>query len=168
MATASLYDPRSVATAGKAKLYGANYSLRIVYEAKRVGIPVSALFALIEKETNFKNIFGHDHTVYYGAGRVTKAKYLAYKRIRGHNLMQGVGPAQLTWWEFQDKADKLGGSWSPKWNIHVGAEVFAEVFHKTHGSIRTKLHAAAKAYNGSEGYADDYMLLFDKWHKRLK
>jgi hypothetical protein len=164
---ASLYDPRSIATASKAKLYGAKYALRIVYEAKRVNIPVSALFALIEKETNFQNIFGHDPTIFSGAGTVTKTKCLAYKKARHHDLMQGVGPAQLTWWGYQDKADALGGSWVPKWNIHVGAEIFSGVYHSTRGSVRTKLHAAAAAYNGSEAYADDYMKLFDKWHKRL-
>ena len=36
-------------------------------------------------------------------------KYQEYKRRRPRDGMQGVGPAQLTWFEFQDQADALGG-----------------------------------------------------------
>lgn len=73
-------------------------SLRIIREARRAGIAISLGFALIEHESGGKNIFGHDPTIYVGAGDVTKAKYLAYKRQRGSSGrggMQGVGPCQL-------------------------------------------------------------------------
>ena len=72
--------------ARRAKKAGANYSLRIIMEARRAGIPLSLAFAIIEQESNFQNVFGHDPTIFSGAGEVTKSKYLAYKRRRGHGL----------------------------------------------------------------------------------
>src|SRR4051812_20267077 len=103
---------RDLQLAHRARSHGANYSLRIVREARRADIPISLGFALIEQESNFKNVFGHDPTIYTGAGKVTRAKYRAYKKkrgSRGEGGMQGVGPAQLTWWSTQDDADDRGG-----------------------------------------------------------
>ncbi|MFP5379559.1 MAG: hypothetical protein ACLGHP_07390 [Vicinamibacteria bacterium] len=156
---------RDIALAVKAKRHGSNYSLRIVLEARRAGIPISLGFALIEQETGFRNVFGSDPTIYRGAGRVTKRKYLAYKRARGKTRMQGVGPAQLTWWEFQDRADRLGGCWVPRHNIRVGFEVLAahiERHGRTMGIAR---------YNGSGDAADLYtkqvLWKMRRWHERL-
>ena len=62
------------------------------------------------------NIFGHDTTIFAGAGEVTKSKYLAYKKQRGpkgEGGMQGVGPLQLTFFTLQDEADDRGGCWKP-------------------------------------------------------
>ena len=68
-------------------------------------------------------MFGHDPGIFHGAGEVTKRKYLHYKQLRGSHGqggMQGVGPAQLTYYTIQDRADKLGGCWRPGINIAVG------------------------------------------------
>lgn len=88
----------------------------VVREAKRSSLPVSLVCAIVEKESGFRNVFGHDPTIFVGAGTVTKEKYLAYKQQhgpRGKGGMQGVGPCQLTWWTLQDRADVLGGCWMP-------------------------------------------------------
>src|SRR5262245_30978847 len=100
---------RDLSLARRARRWGARYSLRIVREARRAGLPISLGFALIEQESGFRNVFGHDPTIFTGAGTVTRQKYRAYKAARGTTRMQGVGPAQLTWWQFQDQADRLGG-----------------------------------------------------------
>src|SRR5436190_7460334 len=97
---------RDLALARTAKKHGANYSLRIIQQARKSGIPISLAFALIDQETGgqFNNVFGHDDSIYRGAGKVTKKKYLDYKSKRGptgKGGMQGVGPAQLTWWQYQ-------------------------------------------------------------------
>ena len=51
---------------------------------------------MLQKESGGgSNVFGHDPTIFVGAGTVTRAKYLEYKRQRvasGNTLMQGVGP----------------------------------------------------------------------------
>jgi len=151
--------------ARRAKKAGANYSLRIIMEARRAGIPLSLAFAIIEQESNFQNVFGHDPTIFSGAGEVTKSKYLAYKRRRGHDRMQGVGPAQLTWWEFQDEADRLGGAWKPKNNIRVAFEHLARLI-KEYGPIK-----GIERYNGTgiqaQRYGHSVRAKQRKWHKIL-
>jgi cold shock CspA family protein len=159
---------RDLNLARRAKKHGANYSLRIVKEARRAGIPISLGFALIDQESNFKNVFGHDSTIFRGAGNVTKGKYTAYKQQRGpHGKggMQGVGPAQLTWYEFQDQADKRGGAWVPKHNISVAFDHLASLIR--HKGMREGI----AAYNGSGDdaamYATSVLSKQRKWHNWL-
>lgn len=166
MANLSLTDPRNVLLARKAKRYGMQNSLRIVIEAKRAGIPVSLGFALAEQETGTgANIFGHDPTIYAGAGVVTEAKYKAYRRRRGHSLMQGVGPLQLTWWATQDAADRLGGCWIPKYNLRVGFSTLAALIRQ-YGYAK-----GIERYNGAGpaavAYSKSVRARADKWHGRL-
>lgn len=95
-------------------------------------------------------MFGHDPTIFAGAGAVTRKKYLEYKQRRGHTRMQGVGPMQLTWWEFQDHADQLGGCWIPKYNMRVGFGMAKDLIRR-YGYVR----GLAK-YNGAGPAADAY------------
>lgn len=170
---------RDLLLARRAKKAGANYSLRIIWEARRAGIPISAGFALVEQESNFRNVFGHDPVrsipVSWRGTSVTRDKYLRYKANRKAGLgMQGVGPVQLTWYEFQDRADRLGGCWIPRHNIRVGFEEFAKRFkvcrHRgfnTRGSVRY----AGRDYNGSgpaaEAYGRELLNKYDHWHRIL-
>lgn len=154
--------------AQRAKAHGANFSLRIVIEAKRAGLPASLGFALIEQESNFRNVFGHDPTIFAGAGTVTAAKYRAYKQRRGptgRGGMQGVGPAQLTWWEFQDAADRLGGCHIARFNIQCAFAHLAALI-KQHG--RTE---GIRRYNGSGpaavAYEESVSRKAKAWHERL-
>ncbi len=114
-------------------------------EAARVGVPYYVLCAyLVQESAGGYNIFGHDDSIYRGAGIVTKDKYLAYKKERDRLVtrrMQGVGPMQLTWWEFQDRADIYGGCWVPKYNVRVGAELLVK-YHEEH-----TWHDVARLYN---------------------
>lgn len=156
-----------------AKRYGANYSLRIVIEARRAKLPISLGFALLEQESNFSNVFGHDPTIFRGAGKVTKAKYLAYRKQRGptgRGGMQGVGPAQLTYYTFQDRADALGGCWVAANNIRVAFTDLANMIER-HGKRK-----GLGVYNaGEQGwarglghkYADEVLWMERKWHERL-
>lgn len=132
-------------------------------EATKIGLPVAVLAAVLEQETGGgANVFGHDPTIFVGAGKVTKDKYLAYKRTRGSHGqggMQGVGPMQLTYYSFQDEADKLGGCWVPRNNVHVGAKLLRDL-HKQHGTW----HGAFKAFNGSESYANQVDQRLKKWN----
>lgn len=163
-----MVTPRDLALARTAKKHGANYALRIIMQARKSGIPISLAFALIEQESNFKNVFGHDPSIFSGAGNVTKKKYQEYKRLRDAQRprrMQGVGPAQLTWWEFQDRADARGGAWIPKHNISLAFDDLAAQI-KAHG-----LHDGIKAYNGrgpdAERYANQVLAGQKKWHDWL-
>lgn len=152
-----------------AKRAGAEFAWRIVTEARAEKVQVSLAFALVEQESGFRNVYGHDgvRNPAPKGGKVTKANYLnvylpARKRGEG---MQGVGPMQLTWFEFQDQADKLGGCWLPSRNIKVGLRVVAQNI-KQHGEF-----AGVAAYNGSgpaaQAYARSVLAKRDHWHQVL-
>jgi hypothetical protein len=157
----------------RANAHGAHFSLRIVMEAKHRDIPVSLGFALIEQESTFTNVWGHDPapiggTSNLGGHTVTKVNYLAYKArrgSRGQGGMQGVGPAQLTWYEFQDEADRLGGCWKPACNIAVAFKHLGKLL-EARGT-----HAGLAAYNGAGAaasrYADALIARQKIWHHRL-
>ncbi len=140
-----------------------------VAEAQRAGLRLAIACAMLEKETaGGHNVFGHDPTIFVGAGKVTKAKYQAYKQRRvasGNKSMQGVGPCQLTWYEFQDEADREGGCWRPEINIRIGFRHLAANI-KLHGEAE-----GAKRYNGTgkaaELYSADLLRKAKVWDDRL-
>jgi peptidoglycan hydrolase-like protein with peptidoglycan-binding domain len=141
----------------------------VIEEAKRAGLRLDYACAMLQKESGGgKNVFGHDPTIFIGAGTVTKAKYLEYKRKRvasGNDQMQGVGPTQLTYWTLQDRADAQGGCWKPRINMRVGFKHLAD-------HIRTYGEAdGARRYNGSGdaavAYSKDLLAKAAKWRAVL-
>lgn len=151
---------------------------RIAYEeARRVGLELAVLCAVLEQESGGgANVFGHDRgadgkPIWHGStGRVpvNVVTYAEYKRFRDahgkppYGRMQGVGPMQLTWYSYQDLADRLGGCWSPRFNVRVGAGILARAIE------RSGLHRALWAYNGSESYADAVEKRVEKWRRILE
>ena len=142
--------------------------IRIPYVAMKVareqGFSYGALCAVLEIESSGGyNIFGHDPTIYVGAGHVTKKKYLAYKKERDKNLsrrqMQGVGPMQLTWWSLQDEADSLGGCWVPYNNVTVGTKLLKS-YYEIAGGDWVKV---GKSYNGAQSYGELLAQRVKKW-----
>lgn len=170
------WKARDLWLARKANKHGARYSLRIILEARKNRVPISTAFAVVEQESNFRNVFGHDptHSIppSWKGGQVTKDRYHHYKRNRNKGGMQGVGPMQLTWWEIQDDADRLGGCWRPKWNICVGMDHLGRLLR----AHKMKRHPALAAYNGGdsevgrrngERYATEVEIKAAKWHRLL-
>lgn len=160
---------RDLKLARTAKKYGMQNSLRIILEARRAGVAISLALAIFEQESGGQNVFGHDPTIFVGAGKVTKGKYAQYLSQRGpsgRGGMQGVGPGQLTWWATQDQADRLGGCWKPKYNIRVALETLASNL-RAHGYV-----VGIERYNGSGPAAEQYSRtvrsLAVRWHERLK
>jgi hypothetical protein len=141
----------------------------VVEEAKRAGLRLPLACALLEKESGGgRNVFGHDPTIFVGAGEVTRAKYREYKKRRvgsGNTQMQGVGPCQLTWWEFQDAADREGGCWRPEVNMRVGFRHLVALINQ-HGEAD-----GARRYNGSgdaaEAYSRDLLAKAKVWDAKL-
>jgi soluble lytic murein transglycosylase-like protein len=152
------------------KKHGIEYPLYTWWEARRAKIELAVLCAVLDQESGGgRNVFGHDPTIFAGAGTVTKAKYLAYKKQRGskgEGGMQGVGPMQLTWYSFQDRADKLGGCWKPQINIRVGCEILRRYMDEW-GTKPLGLWKVFKTYNGSEAYATAVMARVAIWRRRL-
>ncbi len=149
----------------------------VVAEAARAGLRLEVAAALLEKESaGGHNVFGHDrdrnHVYIFpardGTVKVTKELYLEYKRKRiasNNKLMQGVGPCQLTWWEFQDDADAEGGCWRPQINMRIGFRRMASLM-KAHGDS-----LGAERYNGSGPnavkYSKDLLERVAAWKARL-
>ena len=153
---------------------GGRYEKVIVREAKRSGLSASLVCAVIEQETHFRNVFGHDggprHTNPVksppgGLLVVTEERYKRYLKHRNlHRGQQGVGPMQLTSADLQDRADRLGGCWRVGPNIRVGCEYLAEKI-KARG-----LQAGVQAYNGAPGdkYAKSVLARERVWRSRLE
>jgi len=144
------------------------YPARLVRAARRVDLGISRALAMTTMETgNGKNVYGHDPVstggCYSYGGTVTKSNYACYKRHRGTTRMQGVGPTQLTWWAFQDRADRLGGCHHPYYNNVVGFAIFRE-YRRSGDSV----WEAAKRYNGASAYADRFVQWDREWQHRLK
>lgn len=148
----------------KAFANGIKYPYQTMKAADEAGVPFYVLCAFLEQETaGGANVFGHDPTIFVGAGRVTKKKYLDYLAQRKKTgKMQGVGPMQLTWWEFQDRADALGGAWKPYNNILVGAQILKE--YKDNGLTWQQV---ATKYNGSSDYGTAVAYKILKWKTLL-
>jgi hypothetical protein len=129
--------------------------------ARQHGLQISlAASVLIQETAGGHNVFGHDpylrptrYLNWLKGRQVTRFRYLIYKRARkaGHG-MQGVGPLQLTWYEFQDQADAKGGCWRPSINMDVGFGLLASKIKASGGDI----HAGVAAYNGAGQAANDY------------
>lgn len=125
--------------------------------------------ALIEGETGFRHVFGHDPTIFIGAGAVTRAKYRSYRshrRASGNRLMQGVGLGQLTWWQTQDFADERGGCHKRYVNVDVSVQTLA-------ARIRDFGYAKGwERYNGTGRAAELYSIAGRRraaaWRRRLK
>lgn len=119
-------------------------------------VPLPLLCAFLMQETGGgRNVFGHDPTIFVGAGDVTQAKYLAYRHLRDFtHECQGVGPMQLTSRSLQDAADQAGGCWIPRVNIAVGAHLIRQLLDQ-HPGNPTDAYAA---YNGSGPAARRYAI----------
>jgi len=112
------------------------------------------LCAVLMLETSGgRNVYGHDPTIFIGAGEVTEANYRAYKAVREQTgECQGVGPAQLTSASLQDEADQVGGCWQPEHNIAVAAHYLKQLLTLHADSVQ----AACAAYNGTGPAAELY------------
>ncbi len=132
--------------------------------AREVMLALPYACALLEQETSGgHNVFGHDNVRNpIKGGDVTKSRYAEYKRFRDLGLgANGVGPTQLTWPGYQDRADALGGCWDYGVNLRVGFSILR-------ANIRQSgVYRGFWNYNGSEAYAKQVMPRVAKWQTIL-
>jgi hypothetical protein len=152
--------------------HGTKRAAEVVELAVAAKLELAAAATLLEKESGGgRNVWGHDKVDtgghYVKGAEVTKEAYLNYKadRARGRIGAQGVGPTQLTFKGFQDRADARGGCYDWRVNCSVGFEILAGLI-KANG-----VHDGFRAYNGSgeaaERYADDAIEKLGVWRFRL-
>jgi hypothetical protein len=150
--------------------HGANWSTRIILECRAHDVAISDGFALVQQESEFKNIFGGDYgplpnnfrPPYYHVN-VTEARVRA---LLAHGKPNGVGPTQLTSFGYVREANRAGGSWKPAVNIATGIHILGAMQHK-HGRM-----TGFGAYNGGEGnpnmqYARECDDKAGHWHRIL-
>ena len=136
-------------------------------------LPVALACAILEKETGFRNVFGHDavrnpvKSPPGGLLAVTQDNYASTcaTAARG-SATRASGRCSSRARRLQDRADQLGGCWKPGPNIRVGLEFLA-------GNIRRMgLRAGVVAYNGSgpaaQRYGDDVLARARRWDARLR
>ena len=156
------------------RAHGGRYEDIIVRESERSNVPVSLICAVLQIETGFRNVFGHDNVRNPIKSpprpapdlEVTEDRYRSYLHHRHLGQgNQGVGPMQLTSPGLQDRADKLGGTWRPGPNIRVGVELLASNIK------RLGRREGVRAYNGTgddaERYATKVLELESVWRSRL-
>lgn len=147
------------------------YGLRIALEANTYDIWPSILCAVLEQETGFRNVYGHDPVKWpqIKGGNVTRLNYLRYKTLRSRCGMQGVGPGQLTWWEYQDEADRSGGCWRPAVNIATTAWLLSQKRRQAGSWPRAfELYNAGKVGTpAGSAYSNRVQERQRDWHRRL-
>lgn len=114
---------------------------RIVAAARDTRTPVARLAALVEKESGYKFIFGHDAGGLFPGERVTRSKYqqlVAHLRTTWSGA-NGVGYVQATYPPFLFDNP---GLWRSKKNLRWGAGQLASLI-RADGA-----EAGMNAYNG--------------------
>ena len=131
---------------------GMKMPVRSLLACRKAGLPVALGCSVLTQETGGGvNEYGHDPTIFVGAGTVTQTNYHAYLALRNRTKKaQGVGPVQLTYPGYQDAADRAGGCWRPLINMQIGFGVLADHIR------RDGLTAGVAAYNGSGPAATAY------------
>lgn len=164
-----MLTPKDMLAVSRMRHYGIVNPILTLKAAKKTGLYLPLACAILDQESGGgHNEFGHDPTIFVGAGRVTKAKYHAYLARRGplgHGGMQGVGPCQLTWYSYQDAADKLGGCWQPYCNMVIGFGLVVSLIRDD------GIFAGIAKYNGvgtaASNYAHSVLAKREQWRIRL-
>ena len=126
------------------------YPINTLMAARKCGMPLALGCSILMQETSGGvNEFGHDPTIFVGAGLVTEDLYLQYRAQRNKTgMQQGVGPCQLTDSSLQNEADNLGGCWKPVVNMYVGFKYLLDMIRQN-GGVPRGTRAGVTQYNGS-------------------
>ena len=160
--------PGDAALVWRMRGIGCKMPIRCLMAARSCGLNVALACSILEQETGGGvNEYGHDPTIFVGAGKVTFLNYRAYRALRDRTgKCQGVGPVQLTAASRQNAADKAGGCWRPLVNMKTG---FCELADSI---SRDGLRMAVVGYNGSgpaaEHYADEVIMRAQRYAADLR
>jgi hypothetical protein len=136
-----------------------------VAEAERTGLPLAVGCVMLMKESSGgRNVYGQDPVrCSPRGGAVTESNYRDYLRNRAQCGNQGVGPTQLTYPGYQDRADREGGCWRPEANIRVGFGILSDYVRT--GSIRDAFSRYNTGRPGDSPYARDAMSRLPYWEQ---
>jgi hypothetical protein len=136
--------------------------------ATEVGLPLAAAFAVLQKESGGRNIWGNDRGgVFAGSGNreVTEATYREFRRrIDAGERSNGCGPTQITWPGYFPLAERQGLKlWIPLDNMRFGFRILLDHYNANGKSWEI----AGTRYNGASAYGRSFAALVRDWTKRL-
>jgi hypothetical protein len=138
---------RRLRKVAQARGYNPSFKLcyRIVAAARDTNTPVYRLAALVEKESGYEFVFGHDLGGAFPGERVTRRKYRILQELlrKGYSVANGVGYVQVTYPPFVTEDNAL---WRPKHNLRWGARHLQELIDAD-GYL-----GGLTAYNGASEY----------------
>lgn len=153
--------------AGWFKREGFLRPLLTVAALREANIKPQTAAALLSKETtDGSNVFGCDHGACGDAPPYCRQNVTEHRarRLRDSDLSNGVGPTQLTFEGYVDRARRAGGEWKPYVNMLTGFRIFRELFEAEGDSI----WGAAKRYNGGGEYANDLVRRRGAYERKLR
>lgn len=139
---------------------GIGFPFRLARAARKSGVDPASAAVLIIKETGGRNVFGHDAGAPFPGEPVTHDKVMFIKATRRFN---GIGPAQLTspaW------ITQFPSTWDTVHRPGVNMEAAFRGFKALQNSVG--VHEAARRYNGSDAYADDFLARYRGVRRSLK
>ena len=170
----------------------------IVNAAAAVGIPLHIGAAMVQNETSTGlNIYGHDAGgIYSTAGRpvtvegvtyasganvpVTRTNYKAFldqlligNEKRTGVTSNGVGPTQITWWEYHRDARNSGADLSDPytnlvWGFRILKGYLAGDYSKTSVEEAGTLYNAGSLNNGINAYGQRLWTRAEAWRVKLQ
>lgn len=130
-------------------------SMMIAFACRKERLRYALGYALIQQESNFRHVFGHDVGGVFPGLSVTRGRYRYLRRSlkAGNGGANGVGYTQIT---YPGYIIDHPGLWRRRPNIYFGIGIFADYVRRL-GERR-----GAGAYNGGEanpqyGYADQLL-----------
>ncbi len=148
---------------------------------REVGLPFWAACALLDKESNGENVWGHDQGGVFSNDEhdeVTAELYHEFIiKVMNGAISNGVGPCQITYagslvrctggngrngGYFREMSEEHLLPWDVHDNMVKGFTVLAD-HHTRHGSWFT----AARLYNGGSDYGRDFVRVANEWRDRL-
>ena len=162
----------------------------ITRAATAVGVPLALAYAVAERESGGRNVYGNDSGgVFATPGTpdlvVTEANYAEYlRRVLAGETANGVGPLQITWagskradgtrdGGFHTQAQREGYKlWEPYDNARFGFSLifgYLKAQGWTSGAAPTQavVEAVGKRYNGNASYGVALWAAYQKWAARL-
>lgn len=138
----------------------------LVYAAETTKLAFAACCALLEMESNGRNVFGHDvgGALSGYPGPVTKSAYDIFHWMVFDQGMtsNGVGPCQITWKGFFPEMEAQGlKPWRPEDNMFYGFSLMKQ-YRRGHTWVE-----AGKRYNGSTQYGAEFAARVKLWQKRF-
>lgn len=161
-------DAAPITVARRAHRYGVplRVALHIAFACRRYGLRYALGYALVEQESGFQHIYGHDPGGLLPGQKVTRANYKEFRgEVTAHSGggANGVGLTQITYWTYiRDHA----GLWRQRANIYFGLGLVAATI------ISKGEREGLAEYNGGAGnpqfgYADEVLSRATKWRGRI-